>query len=121
MQRPLVTIEGHAPKRRLHFLSALIVCGIELILPFRLRLWFTVFINFVYNHVFATFRLFLALLGRGLTRVMVWLSYFAALAPTALLARALGRDYLRKKDSPGSFFLDKEPADEGEERFLRQF
>jgi len=120
-QTPFYTIEGGEPKRRLGWLSAAVVCSLAVLMPVRVRIHFTTAINFVYNHVLATTRLILAFLGRGLTHALIFLAYFLALGPAALLARLLGRDYLGEREAPGSLFSEKEPADAAEERFSRQY
>ena len=119
MQTPLYTREGAPPKGRLSLVSALVVCGLALPLPVRARIAFTFAINFIYNHILATSRLALAFIGRQLTHGMIFLAYFLVLGPLALAARILGRDYLGAREEPT--WRPKEPADETEERFQRQF
>jgi len=122
-QRPLVTIEGRDPKKRVGWLSAFLVCSCALFLPVRLRLAFTFAINFIYNHVLATTRVLLFFLGRQSTALLILFTYLFVLGPLSLIAKLLRRDFLsvRPAEDPDSFFTVKEPADEGEERFERQF
>jgi hypothetical protein len=119
MQTPLVTRENAAPKRRLGIVSAVVVCSIAAVLPVRVRIVFTFAINFVYNHVLATARLLLAVVGRWFTRGMIFLAYFLAVGPAALAARALGGDYLDARGRPR--YWAKEPPDGSRQRFQRQF
>ncbi|MFH2203229.1 MAG: hypothetical protein ABIJ96_08965 [Elusimicrobiota bacterium] len=121
MQHELITFEGAKPKKRLSLASAYIVCTLAALLPGRLRIAFIFAVNFVYNHIFATTRLIVAFLCRQLTHLLILLAYYLVLGPTALLARLLRRDYLLTRRRQDSMYTDKEPADSGEERFLRQY
>lgn len=114
-------MEGGKPKTQVNIVSAYVVTSLALLMPVRGRTAFAFLINFLYNHVFATTRMVLYFLGRRLTRLMIFLTYFLVLGPTAILARILRRDYLSVSGDPQSFFQDKEPADQSAERFLRQF
>ncbi|MBI4676507.1 MAG: hypothetical protein HY748_02870 [Elusimicrobia bacterium] len=120
MQRELITIEGGRPKTRLSLVSAYAVCSLAILMPVRVRLLFTLAINFIYNHLFATGRVILSFVGRRFTGLLIFLTYFAVLGPTSLLARLLRRDYLGTADA-GSFFRPKEPPDAGAERLLRPY
>ena len=121
MQRPLITIEGGKPKGRLGWLSAWVVTSLALFMPLKLRIVFTIAINFIYNHIFATTRLGLFFAARVLSRVLIFLVYWFVLGPSSLAARLLGRDYLGLKEAGDSHFKPKEPADESAERFERQY
>lgn len=121
MQHELITMEGGKPKRRLSLISAYIVCLFAALLPIKLRITFIFVINFIYNHILATTRLAAAFAARRLTRLLIFLAYFLVLGPTAVLARLLGEDYLGERAAGESFFTAKEPPDESEERFERQF
>lgn len=121
MQHELITMEGGKPKKRLSLLSAYIVCGLAALMPSKVRISFMFAINFIYNHIFATTRLIVAFFCRRLTYLLIFLTYYLVLGPTAILARLLGRDYLMTRPVNGSMFTDKEPPDATEERFERQF
>lgn len=121
MQVPLYTIPGGKPKQRVGYLPALLACSLAAVLPVRLRLVFTFALNFIHNHVLATLRLILFSLGWLLTHALIAMTYYLVLGPLAVAARLLGRDYLSTAPRPGSWFSAKEPADETEARFLRQY
>lgn len=121
MQVPLITIEGGKPKRRLSWLSAVTVCSLAVLMPVRVRIAFTLAINFIYNHVLATTRMILYFLGRQITQLLILLTYFLVLGPLSIVARLLGRDYLAEAETEGSCYSAKEPADSGAKRFERQY
>lgn len=121
MQVPLITRPGAKPKSRLGYYSALVVVWVLGLLPSRGRVAFAIALNFFYNHVFATLRMGASFASRALTRVLIFLTYFLVLGPVSIFARLTGADYLLMREKEGSLFLPKEPADETEERFLRQF
>jgi hypothetical protein len=117
VQRPLITIEGGKPKERLGLIPASIVCSVALVLPPRPRIYFVFFVNFLHNHVLATIRIALSLLGRRFSGVVIFLAYYLALGPMALLSRLSGGSAA----SGNSFFTDKGPEDSSRERFERQY
>ncbi len=121
MQVPLITIKGGKPKRRLSYISALLVCSLAVLMPVRVRVAFAFVINFIYNHIFATTRMIFSFLGRQLTHFLILLTYFLVLGPLALVARLCGRDYLGAAEKKGTFYTTKEPADSSAERFERQY
>ena len=121
MQFDQVTVEGAATKGRVDVVSAYVVTAIAMVLPLRVRTAFSFALNFVYNRVGATFRLLAAWIARGLAQVAMFLVYHLVLGPTALVMRWFGSDDLRPTLKDGSYFTDKDPADEGEARFSRQY
>lgn len=121
MQAEQVTVEGAAPKGRVDVVSAYLVTAIAMILPLKVRTAFSFALNFIYNRVGATLRLVAAWIARALAQVAMFLVYHLVLGPTALLMRWFGSDDLRPALKDGSYFTDKDPADEGEARFSRQY
>ena len=121
MQRPLITIEGGKPKGRLSYASAWVVTTLAMLMPLKLRIWFSMAINFLYNHIRATSRIGVFFAARVLTAILIFLTYWLVLGPTALLARLLGRDYLSLREVKGTYFKPKEPQDTTGEEFSRQY
>lgn len=121
MQVPLITHEGAKPKGRLSYLSALVITSLAVVMPVRLRITFSIVINFLYNHIFATTRMGMCFAARLLTHALIFLTYYLVLGPISLLVRLFGADYMRTSEAEGSLFLMKEPEDSSEERFERQF
>jgi len=121
MQFEQVPLEGGVPKGRVGVVSAYVVSTVALVLPIRARTAFAFALNFVYNNARATLILLGAWLSRAVTGVAIFAVYWLVIGPTALVARALGRDDLRLRRVQGSMFTTKEPPDDTEERFLRQF
>jgi len=120
VQQPLITIEGGKPKKRLGLIPSVIVCAAAIPLPPRARIYFVFFVNFVHNHILATARIVISFLGRRFTGALIFLAYYLAVGPMALLVRFLGGTGTAAADE-GSFFTDKEPEDSIRERFGRQY
>jgi|JI10StandDraft_1071094.scaffolds.fasta_scaffold237611_2 hypothetical protein len=121
MQFDQFPVEGGEAKQRVGMFSAYVVSTLAAILPIRVRTAFAFALNFVYNNFRATLVLLGAWLSRGVTGASIFFVYWAVIGPTAMLARLFGRDDLRLRPVQGSMFTKKEPQDDSEERFLRQF
>jgi hypothetical protein len=121
MQFDQFPVEGGRAKARVGLFSAYVVSTLAAILPIRARTAFAFGLNFVYNNLRATLGLLGAWLSRGVTDGAIFLVYWAVVGPTAVLARLVRRDDLRLRPVQGSMFTEKEPPDDSEERFLRQF
>jgi hypothetical protein len=121
MQFDQFPVEGGEAKQRVGMFSAYLVSTLAAVLPIRVRTAFAFGLNFVYNNFRATLVLLGAWLSRGVTGGAIFFVYWAVIGPTALLARLFGRDDLRLRPVQGSMFTKKEPPDDSEERFLRQF
>lgn len=113
--------EGGEAKKPLPLISAYIVSSIAFLLPLRTRVRFNYAMNFLHNDPRASFSMAFAWVGMRFTGMMIWLAYHFVLGPTAMVARLFGADYLGLKRDGDSFYGPKEPPDQGEERFLRQY
>ena len=82
--------------------------------------YFVFFVNFIHNHVLATVRIVVSFLGRRFTGTLIFLAYYLALGPMALLSRLFG-EKAAPAEGKDSFFTDKEPEDSTAERFERQY
>ena len=100
--------------------AAYLVCATALLLPGRIRIVFTLALNFFNNRVLSTSKLFLYFFSRRIVDLLMYLGYFLVVGPVALCARLAGNDYMGTAEAE-SFFQDKEPADEDEKGFARQY
>jgi hypothetical protein len=121
MQPEQVPIEGGQAKRPVSLFWANVVSTVATLLPIRVRTAFGFALNFAFNQSGASLRLLASWLSRAVTNVSIFAVYFLVLGPTSFVARLLGHDYLRLRDVDGSMWTDKEPADETEARFSRQY
>jgi hypothetical protein len=121
MQNEQVVFEGAAPKAPVNLFASYVVTTIAMFLPLKVRTAFAFALNFLFNHFWATLRLLAAWVMRAINHVAIAAVYFLVLGPTALWMRLWGRDDLHSPLVGGSYFTDKEPEDETEDRFLRQY
>jgi hypothetical protein len=122
LQPEQIAIKGGKPKQALSLFSASVITTIGMFMPVRLRVAFTFAINFLFNNVYAVFRLASAYLGRAFLHLLIFLAYYLVVGPTAVIARMLRSDHMRVGlFDGGTYFTSKEPADQNEDRFLRQF
>jgi hypothetical protein len=116
-----IPFEGGKPKKQLPLVGAYFVNAVVFFLPLRLRVKFIYAMNFLYNNPTASLRMAFGWIGMRFTYLLIWLTYYLVLGPTALVARLLGYDELGLERDEPSFYTDKEPADTTEARFLRQY
>lgn len=122
MQFDQYPVDGGAPKARMSLFTATVVSLLAAVLPIRVRTAFAFGLNFVMNSARASFVLLGAWLSAAVTGVAIAAVYWLVIGPTALVARVLlRRDDLRLRLHDGSHFTVKEPPDDSEDRFLRQF
>jgi hypothetical protein len=93
------------------------------LLPVRARIAAAWALNFAFNGLSEASRVLAFLLGRALLRAAIFVTYYCVLGPVALVSRLSGADDLgtRPAEEGRSFFVPKEPEDDCEERFLRQY